>query len=52
MLILAIFAPVVVVLMRLMFWSFTVANSVVGEIRLSRDIVLMVICFVLWDQGL
>lgn len=39
-----IFTPVVAILMALMFWSFTVANPVVGEIRLSRDLALAGLC--------
>lgn len=40
-----LFTPMIAVTMGLMFWSFTVANPVVGEIRLSRDIGLMGLCF-------
>lgn len=36
---------VVAVIMGLMFWSFTVANPIAGEIRLSRDLALMGCCF-------
>jgi uncharacterized membrane protein YphA (DoxX/SURF4 family) len=36
---------IVAVAMGLMFWSFAVANPVAGEIRLSRDIALMGLCF-------
>ena len=39
------FTPIVAVWMGLMFWSFTVANPVAGQIRLSRDIALMGFCF-------
>ncbi len=35
----------VAVIMGLMFWSFAVANPVLGEIRLSRDLTLMALCF-------
>ncbi len=36
---------VVAVIMGLMFWTFAVANPIVGEIRLSRDLALMGCCF-------
>jgi uncharacterized membrane protein YphA (DoxX/SURF4 family) len=42
--ILGIFTPMVAVSMGLMFWSFTVANPVLGEIRLSRDLALAGLC--------
>lgn len=37
--------PIVAVMMGLMFWSFTVASPVLGQIRLSRDLALMGLCF-------
>jgi uncharacterized membrane protein YphA (DoxX/SURF4 family) len=46
-----LFTPVVAVLMGLMFWSFTVANPVAGQIRLSRDIALMGFCFAIVVGG-
>jgi len=46
-LILGIFTSIVAIVMGLMFWSFTVANPIVGEVRLSRDIALMGLCFAL-----
>ncbi len=46
-----LFTPVVSITMGLMFWSFTVANPVMGEIRLSRDIALMGLCFVVAFAG-
>ncbi|NIO06986.1 MAG: hypothetical protein GTO40_02945 [Deltaproteobacteria bacterium] len=49
--ILGIFTPMVAVTMGLMFWSFTVANPVVGEIRLSRDIALMGLCLAVALSG-
>lgn len=42
--VLGIFTPMVAVSMGLMFWSFTVANPVIGEIRLSRDLALAGLC--------
>lgn len=45
LMIVGLFTPMIAVSMGLMFWSFTVANPVVGEIRLSRDIALMGLCF-------
>jgi len=49
--ILGVFTPMVAVSMGLMFWSFTVANPVVGEIRLSRDIALMGLCLAVALSG-
>ena len=45
LMILGIGTRVVAVIIGLMFWSFTVANPIAGEIRLSRDIALMGLCF-------
>lgn len=50
-LILGLFTPVVAVSMGLMYWAFTVANPVVGQIRLSRDLALMGICFAIAMAG-
>jgi uncharacterized membrane protein YphA (DoxX/SURF4 family) len=46
-----VFTPIVAVLMGLMFWSFTAANPVAGQIRLSRDIALMGFCFAIAAGG-
>lgn len=51
LLILGLFTPIVAVLAGLMFWSFTVANPVAGEIRLSRDIALAGLAFALAAAG-
>ncbi|MBI4513665.1 MAG: hypothetical protein HY702_06085 [Gemmatimonadetes bacterium] len=45
------FTTAVATMMGLMFWAFTVANPVVGQIRLSRDIALMGLCFALAMTG-
>lgn len=50
-LILGLLTPVVAVVMGMMFWAFAVANPVVGEIRLSRDVALMGICFAIALAG-
>jgi uncharacterized membrane protein YphA (DoxX/SURF4 family) len=50
-LIVGLFTPVVAIVMGLMYWAFTVANPVVGEIRLSRDLALMGICFAIALAG-
>lgn len=42
--ILGILTPMVAASMGLMFWSFTVASPVLGEIRLSRDLALAGLC--------
>ena len=49
--ILGVFTPMVAVTMGLMFLSFTVANPVAGEIRLSRDIALMGLCLAVALSG-
>jgi len=49
--IVGLFTPMVAVGMGLMFWAFTVANPVVGEIRLSRDLGLMGLCFAVALSG-
>jgi uncharacterized membrane protein YphA (DoxX/SURF4 family) len=51
MMVMGLFTPVVAIVMGLMFWSFTIANPVLGEIRLSRDIALMGLCFVVAFAG-
>ena len=51
MMILGIGTRVVAVIMGLLFWGFTVANPVAGEIRLSRDIALMGFCFAVAIAG-
>jgi uncharacterized membrane protein YphA (DoxX/SURF4 family) len=50
-LILGLLTPVVAVVMGLMYWAFTVANPAVGQIRLSRDLALMGICFAIALAG-
>jgi uncharacterized membrane protein YphA (DoxX/SURF4 family) len=50
-LIIGLYTPAIAVLMALMYWAFTVANPVVGQIRLSRDLALMGICFALALAG-
>ena len=51
LLIAGLFTPMVAVSVGLMFWAFTVANPVVGEIRLSRDLGLMGLCFAVALSG-
>ncbi len=51
LLVLGVLTPVVGVLVGFMFWSFTIANPIVGEIRLSRDIALMGLCLALAVAG-
>lgn len=51
LLILGIFTTPVALIMGFMFWSFAVANPVLGEIRLSRDIALAGICVALAIAG-
>lgn len=46
-----IFTRMVAVAMGLMFWAFTIASPVVGEIRLSRDLALMGLCFAVAISG-
>lgn len=50
-LVLGAYTSIVATIMGLMFWSFAVANPVVGEIRLSRDIALMGLCFAVAVAG-
>jgi uncharacterized membrane protein YphA (DoxX/SURF4 family) len=51
LLILGLGTSLVALLIGLMFWSFTVANPVAGEIRLSRDLALMGCCFAVALSG-
>ena len=51
LMVLGLGSRIVAVILGLMFWSFTVANPVVGEIRLSRDIALMGLCFAVALSG-
>lgn len=51
LLIAGVFTPVVAVVVGFMFWSFAVANPVVGEIRLSRDVALAGLCLALVVAG-
>ena len=50
-LILGIYTSLVAIVVGLLFWAFTVANPVAGQIRLSRDIALMGLCFALAIGG-
>ena len=50
-LILGLLTPVVAVVMGLMYWAFAAANPVVGQIRLSRDLALMGVCFAIALAG-
>jgi uncharacterized membrane protein YphA (DoxX/SURF4 family) len=49
--ILGLMTPGVAIVMGMMYWAFAVANPVVGEIRLSRDVALMGICFAIALAG-
>lgn len=51
MMIMGMITPVAATLMGLMFWAFTVANPLAGEIRLSRDIALMGFSFAVALNG-
>lgn len=46
-----VFTPMVAVTMGCMFWSFTIASPIAGEIRLSRDLALMGLCFAVAVSG-
>ena len=50
-LVFGIFTSVVAIIVGLLYWSFTIANPVAGQIRLSRDIALMGLCFALALAG-
>ncbi len=45
LLIFGVATPVIAVIMGLMYWSFTTANPVAGDLRLSRDLALMGLSF-------
>ncbi len=51
LLIAGVFAQMVAMNMGLMFWAFTVASPVVGQLRLSRDLALMGLCFAIALTG-
>jgi uncharacterized membrane protein YphA (DoxX/SURF4 family) len=51
LLILGVYTRMVAMNMGLMFWAFTVASPVVGQLRLSRDLGLMGLCFAIALTG-
>ncbi len=51
LLIFGVITPVIAVIMGLMYWSFTTANPIAGDLRLSRDLALMGLSFALAIAG-
>lgn len=51
LLIFGLFTSFAAVIMGLLYWSFTIANPIAGEIRLSRDLALMAFSFALAYYG-
>ena len=51
LLIFGVATPIIAVIMGLMYWSFTAASPIAGDLRLSRDLALMGLSFALAIAG-